>query len=382
MFNLKSQFMLDPNIIFLNHGSFGSTPIPVFAKYQDFQKQLEYRPIEFLGRQCHALLTSARASVSEYLHTNKDNLVFVPNATTGINIVARSLNLHAGDEVLTTDHEYGAMDRTWRFLSTKSGFSYRSFRVKLPFLPDNEFVEDLFSNISDKTKVIYLSHISSPTSIFFPVKEICKHAKKMGILTVIDGAHAPGQIPLDLDDIGADFYTGNFHKWLCAPKGSAFLYANPAVQELLEPLIVSWGYESLDPGVSKFQDYFEWVGTKDISAYLSVPAAIQFQAENHWNIVRKHCHEIARSSLEEISSYFDLPSLYGSDKNFAQMVTIPVPTTIPALDLKNRLYDSYHIEIPVIEWENRLFIRLSVQGYNDAEEIYEFNRVIREIYSG
>lgn len=378
--NISSQFLLDPEVIFLNHGSFGATPRPVFEQYQDFQRSLEYRPIEFLGRQFHDLIKESRQFIGKYFHTDSDNLVFVPNTTTGINIVARSLRLNPGDEVLSTDHEYGAMDRTWHFLSLLSGFSYNHVQVEIPTTGSNKFVENFFSHVNLNTKVIFLSHITSPTSIIFPVKEICEKARSMGILTIIDGAHAPGQIPLNLDEIGADFYTGNFHKWLCAPKGSAFLYARPDVQSLIKPLVVSWGYESDEPGVSTFQDYLDWTGTKDISAYLSVPSAIQFQEDNHWDLVRSHCHDLATSTLSRISTHFNLPTLYGHENHFAQMATIPLPQNISAADLKNRLYDKYHIEIPVIEWNDHLMIRLSVQGYNTAEQMEALCKAVFEIF--
>ena len=224
----ESEFFLDPSITFLNHGSFGATPRPVFDAYQRFQLQLENEPVEFLGRQASTLLGQARESLAEYLHAEKDNLVFVPNATHGINIIAHSLNLGPGDEVLTTDHEYGAMDRTWQFLSEEKGFDYRPIEISLSVSSKENFVDELFETVKSRTKVIYLSHITSPTALIFPVKEICDKAREMNILTVIDGAHAPGQIDLDLSELGADFYAGNCHKWLCAASTFQPLHFEPA----------------------------------------------------------------------------------------------------------------------------------------------------------
>lgn len=379
--NLKSQFLLDPEIIFFNHGSFGATPLSVFKIYQEWQHRLEQQPVEFLGRNYHDLINEARQSLSDYLGTKPENIVFVPNATTGINIAARSLSLKKGDVVLSTDHEYGAMDRTWHYLSKAHGFTYQNSSITLPIQSSSSFVDELFSHVNSNTRVIFLSHITSPTSLIFPIKEVCRKAHELGLLTVIDGAHAPGQIPLALDDLDADIYTGNCHKWLCAPKGSAFLYVRPELQPKMDPLIVSWGYESETPGESTFQDFFEWTGTRDISAYLSVPAAIQFQAKNEWPEVRQYCHELASQTLSWFASRFQIPSLYSSALDYAQMVTIPLPDKVPGDELKKRLYGQYHIEIPVIEWSGRLFIRLSIQAYNTEEEVDFLKKAIDEIYT-
>ena len=233
MQSLRSEFLLDPDIIFLNHGSFGATPRPVFESYQRWQRVLEREPVDFLGRKATELLRESRTVLADYLGAQVDNLVYVTNATTGINIVAHSLDLNPGDEVLSTDHEYGAMDRTWRFLSRKRGFKYVNYTISIPVTSQDEFVQQFWAQVTPATRVIYLSHITSPTAMILPIEAITQRAREAGILTVIDGAHAPGQIPLSLDAIGADFYVGNLHKWLCAPKGSAFLYARPEVQALI-----------------------------------------------------------------------------------------------------------------------------------------------------
>ncbi len=376
----KSFFMLNPEITFLNHGSFGAVPRPVFDVYQHWQREMEDQPVEFLGRAVHSYLAAAREEIGQFLHTGKDNLVFVPNATHGINIVARSLHLLPGDEILTTDHEYGAMDRTWRFLCQFNGATYRHHSVTLPVDDPEVLVDQLFAEVNDRTRVIFLSHISSPTAILFPVHEICRRARKRGILTIIDGAHAPGQLPLDLDATQPDFYTGNFHKWLCATKGSAFLYARPEVQPLIEPLVVSWGYEAEIPGPSTFQVYFEWTGTQDFSAYLSVPAAINFQKQNHWESVQYGCHAMAAETWQHWAEISKLPQLVASEKWFAQMVTLPIPDKYPAAELKLRLMDDFKIEIPVIEWGNRQFLRLSVQAYNTQDDLDALVQALVELF--
>lgn len=364
----KSFFQLDPEVAFLNHGSFGAVPLQVAEVQREWQRKMERQPVEFLGRKINGYLCEARGKIGPYLGTDKNNLVFVPNATHGINIVAHSLHLPPGSEILTTDHEYGAMDRTWHFNAKSTGWIYRTCQISLPVSDPEELVNGIFSNVTEKTRVIFLSHISSPTSIIFPIREICQRARELGILTVIDGAHVPGQLELNLEELGADFYAGNFHKWLCAPKGAAFLYARPDLQPKIDPLVVSWGYESLTPGISTFQDYLEWTGTQDFSAYLSVPAAIDFQAEHQWNDVRAQCHELASQTWREWAHLSHLPQLYANANWFGQMVTLPIQAKFPADELKAKLLDQFGIEIPVIEWSNRLFLRLSVQAYNTQAE--------------
>ena len=214
MNNLRRQFLFDPNIVFLNHGSFGATPKPVFKEYQRWQRELESKPVEFLDRRFAERMAASRAVLAEYLGAQRDDLVYVTNATVGVNIVARSLDLNPGDEVLTTDHEYGACDRAWGFLAGKRGYSYVKRAIPFPIATPENFIEQLWQGVTSRTKVIFLSHITSPTAIIFPIEDICRRAREQGILTVIDGAHVPGQIHLNLEELGADFYTGNLHKWL------------------------------------------------------------------------------------------------------------------------------------------------------------------------
>ena len=374
--HLAEQFLLDDDIVFLNHGSFGACPRPVFEKYQYWQRELERQPVEFLGRRVTDLMAESRAILADYLGTQRDNLVYVTNATVGANIVARSLNLGPGDEVLTTDHEYGACDRTWRFLARKNGFNYINQPVVLPLTSVEEFLEQLWQGVTARTKIIFLSHITSPTAIIFPVMEVCRRAREQGILTFVDGAHAPGQIPLSLDKIGADYYTGNLHKWLCAPKGAGFLYALPEVQDLLEPLVVSWGWQSEAPGTSQFVDHHEWQGTRDLSAFLAVPEAIRFQQEHDWTRVQDNCHALAVEAEMMIRGLTDLPSLYIDDSWFAQMVTVSLPVGTDILALKEFLCYKYRIEVPLIEWHKSIFLRISVQGYNLSQDIAALIRAL------
>jgi isopenicillin-N epimerase len=315
-------------------------------------------------------MAESRTALGKYLGTHADNLVYTQNVTISVNIVARSLNLGPGDEVLATDHEYGAMDRTWRFLAKERGFRYINQHIEMPLTTEAKFIEDFWRGVTPRTRLIFLSHITSPTAIIFPVEEIIRRAREAGILTVIDGAHVAGQLPLHLDSLGADFYGGNLHKWLCAPKGAGFLYARPEVQHLLKPLVVSWGYESETPSSSTFVDHHEWWGTRDIAAFLAVPKAIEFQAENHWDEVRDSCHQLAAHAQKRICELTGLAPLHPQSGSwFAQLAAAPLPADTDLPLLKQRLHDEYRIEVPVHNWNGYKLIRISVQGYNTKRDV-------------
>jgi isopenicillin-N epimerase len=374
MDDLKKQFLLDTEVVFLNHGSFGATPRPVFDVYQAWQRRLERQPVKFFSRELDGYFEEARRVLGEYLNVEADDLVYVPNATHGVNVVARSLSLGPGDEVLTTDHEYGACDRTWRFLSQKQGFRYLRQAIPLPADPAEEMVERIWAGVGPQTKLIFISHITSITALRLPVEAICRRARQAGILTFIDGAHAPGQILLDLEALGADFYTGNCHKWMCAPKGAGFLHARRPVQPLLEPLVVSWGWESEEPGDSLFIDHHEWLGTNDPAAYLSVPAAIRFQADHDWPSVRLRCRQLLEQALMGISELTGLPPLYPGEGDFyhqmgPQMGAAELPGIGDPAAFQARLYDQHRVEVPINEWHGRPLIRVSIQGYNTPADV-------------
>jgi isopenicillin-N epimerase len=337
--------------------------------------EMERNPVEFLGRRSADLLFQARTALGQALGGRADELVFVPNSTTGVNIVAQSFALQPGDEVLTTNLEYGACDAAWQRVCAQSGAQYRRVEVPLPF--DREAVAKLLmSAVSSRTKLIYFSHITSTTALILPAAEICAAAREGGIATFIDGAHAPGQIPLDLDAIGADFYVGNCHKWLCAPKGSAFLHARTQHHSMLDATVISWGYAQGTGGHSGFDAYLgtslferrmQWQGTRDISAWLTVPAALNFQAKHDWLQVQVRCHELAKLALDVLTKRFGTHPI-ARDDDWAQMVAIPVAPQDPDL-LRKRLYEESHIEVPVTSHGKEVFVRVSVQGYNSLEDI-------------
>lgn len=370
MLGLKEYFLLDPDIIFLNHGSFGATPKPVFEAYQNWQLRLERQPVLFLGREYNELLLQSRIALGNYLNADADDLVYIPNATHGVNIIARGLDLSDGDEIITTNHEYGACDYTWDFLCGKAGAKYIHRSIAVPVCSEDEIVEQFWQGVTAHTKAVYLSHITSPTALRLPAEKICALAKQAGIVSIIDAAHSPGQIPVDLQSLDADVVFGNCHKWMLSPKGAAFLYVRRELQHLAEPLIVSWGYQATEEMTtgSRFVDLLQWTGTKDPAAALSVPAAIQFMQEQNWDRVRSECHALLRETLERICDLTGLPPLYELDSAFYGQMGVAALPRSNLMVLKKRLYDEYRIEVPLIEWNDMRLIRVSIQAYNDRRD--------------
>ncbi len=377
---MRDLFLLDPEITFLNHGSFGACPRPVFDTYQEWQRRLERHPVKFLIRDLPTHLYRSRAALGTFVHADADDLVLVTNATEAVNIVARALPFAAGDEVLTTDHEYGACNHIWEMLSGKHGFSYIKQNIPLPLSSPEEIVEQLWAGVTARTKLIFISHIISKTAVRFPVEQICARARAGGILTLVDGAHALGQLPLDMEAIGADFYTSNAHKWLMAPKGAAFLYTRRDKQPLIEPLIVSWGYRlgnAFSQTNSQYVNYLEWTGTRDPAAMLTIPAAIDFFQTHEWPKRRQESKALLNYWLQEMEALTGLPSIYPSSYFYQQMGVARLPRMDDLAGFKAKLYDNYQIEIPQTEWHDLQFLRISIQAYNTKADVDKLLEAVR-----
>ena len=290
-------------------------------------------------------------------------------------MVARSLPLQPGDEVLTTDHEYGALDLTWGHVCAKTGARYVRRPIPLPVASAEEVVEAIWAGVTPRTRVLFLSHVTSPTALILPVAELCRRAREAGILSIVDGAHAPGQIPVDLQALGVDVYAGNCHKWLCAPKGSAFLYVRPEHQAWVESLIVSWGWVEGNEwwrADRAFVARNQWQGTRDIAAFLAVPAAIDYQETHEWPAVCARCHALAVEARERLADLTDLPPIVPDPDPaawpwFAQMVAAPLPP-VDGAALQRGLYEN-RIEVPVMLWNGGLLVRASFQGYNTRGDL-------------
>lgn len=376
--NLSEHFLLDPDVVFLNHGSFGACPRPVFEDYQRWQLTLERQPVEFLSahRDLGRNLATARRAFAGELGTAEQNIAMVINATTGLNIVAQSLRLAPGDEILTTNHEYGALEKTWRFVADRTGARIVEVEVPLPLTSAEAFHAAVAAGFTSRTRVLFLSHITSPTALLFPIESLIAEARSRGVYSMIDGAHTPGHIRLDLDALGADFYAGNFHKWVMSPKGSAFLYTRPELQDLVEPLVISHGWTAdrhaagaKGPfGNAPYVDAIEMQGTRDPAAWLAVPAALAFRREHDWWAVADDCRRLAQETAARLAALTGLPPLSTPEFCAPQMVAMPIPPCDTAW-LKDTLLERFRIEIPVFEWRGHHIVRLSCQGYNRRDQM-------------
>lgn len=371
---IKELFLVRKDITFLNFGSFGACPKPIFEDYQRWQLELESDPVQFITVKVSEYLKNSREALGKYLNCDSDDLIFVVNPTYAVNTVAKSLKLEKEDEILTTNLEYGACDRTWDLICERTGAKYVQQKIELPLISKEKFISDFFAGLTSKTKLIFISHITSATGLIFPVAEICKIAKSKGILTFVDGAHAPGHIPLDLSDLNADFYTGACHKWMMTPKGSSFLMASKEAQKLLEPLAVSWGYKAMFPSESIFIDHHQLSGTRDYSAYLTIPNAIKFMEEQNWDLVKKQCHDLVlQNALRFCELLGTKPLAPLTSEFYGQMFSIPIHTSNPE-KLHRLLVDNYRIEIPVARQGREVYLRYSIQGFNsqnDLDILYE-----------
>jgi isopenicillin-N epimerase len=342
---MRELFLLDPDVVYLNHGAFGACPQPVFERYQAWQRELELEPVRFMKR-LPELLAEARAELGAFVGAAADDLTFVQNATTGVNIAARALGLQPGDEVLATNLEYGACDLAWQHVCERAGARY----VRAD-------VDRLFDHVGERTRAVFASHITSETALLLPVEEIVARARAAGLTTVVDGAHAVAQVDLDLTALGADFYAGNCHKWLCAPKGAGFLYARPEWQERVDGPIVSWGYE--DPAT--FVSRTARQGTRDPAAYLAVPDAIAFVREHD---DRERCVAVAREARRDLCSLLGTEPL-APEEQILQMASVRLPHA--DLELSQRLFDEHRIEIPTTDGDELL--RISVALYTEREDV-------------
>jgi isopenicillin-N epimerase len=387
---LRDRFLLDPDLVFLNHGSFGALPREVMQAWQALQVQAERNPVAFLARESGARLHQAREALAGYLGTEAESLAFVTNATTGVHVAAqtllRALPLQAGDEVLATDHEYGACDAIWQQACAQAGAVYRRLVLPLPYRRE-EVLPRLEAAITARTRVLFASHITSATALVLPVRALCAAARQRGIVSVIDGAHAPGQLALDLSAVDADIYVGNAHKWLCAPRGSAFISVRGAWRARVAAPMAGWGdvADAVGPGspldaytgTDALQRRLQWLGTRDLCAFLAVPAAIEFHRRHLGPAQRLRAHALACSARARVLAASGLP-VPVPDEDHAQMVIIPVrlPTGWRPEQLQAWLLSEHRIELPVTVHPaaaatpaGGVFVRLSIQAYNTEAEV-------------
>lgn len=373
-----SAWGLDPNVLYLNHGSFGACPRQILEYQTDLRSQLEREPVDFFIRQLPSRLASARSALGRFVAANPAGLAFVPNATTGVNAAVRAWDLQPGDDVLTTDHAYAACRKAIEFVASRRRSRVVVARVPFPLRSPEEVVEAVTAAVTPRTRLALLDHVTSPTGILLPIHELVATLRARGIETIVDGAHALGMVELDLDRLGAACYTANAHKWLCAPKGAAFLYVREDLRHRIHPLIVSHGYDTEKAG-SRFREEWDWVGTVDPTPWLSIPECLEFLGSlvpGGWPGIMERNHALALRGRQIVLEALDVPPPC-PETMLGAMAAIPLPAGqpgSPAARLDQDELASWTRERGIESWffpwpstEGKL-VRLSAQLYNDEQQ--------------
>jgi isopenicillin-N epimerase len=366
----KGAWLLDPEVTYLNHGSFGSCPQPVLDVQGDFRRRVEREPVRFFERMLEELLDETRVSVGAFLGADPEDLAFVANATTGVNTVLQSLPLGRADELLVTDHAYNACRNALDHCAERAGARVVVVRVPFPVRDPDEIIDGVLAMVTPRTRLALIDHVSSPTALVFPVERLVRELEVRGVETLIDGAHAPGMIPLNLRAMGATYYTANFHKWCCAPKGAGVLYVRRDRQKTIRPLVISHGANSPRTDRSRFLLEFDWTGTRDMSAVLAIPYALRYLdglVPGGFAALMPMNHALAIEARRILADRLgiDVPC---PDDMVGSMATLELPSSeaISAMSLHTTLQDRWRIEVPVFAWPAapRRFVRVSAQIYN------------------
>jgi isopenicillin-N epimerase len=380
----RAAMMLDPGVANLNTGSFGPLSRVVFDRVTDLRRRLAEEPMDFLLRGLPPLLWEARERLAAFLGGETRRLVFTANVTANINLVASSLPLASPGEVLLTDHEYGAMHWCWDRAARRLGLTLRTFALPTRTEDRGEIIAAAVAAMTDRTRLFFFSHVLSPTGLVLPARELCQEARRRGILTVVDGAHAPAFVPLNLTDIPCDFYGGNCHKWLLAPTGAGFLYIGPGNEDRLQPLQVSWGWYTTGMGLDERDEFgstprirrLEFEGTREVCPWLAVPAAIDFQAGLGFDRIRQRMRALVRHVRQRLTGLTGLrPATPEKHDLSGAMTAFDLPDGVDAVRLRDALWEQ-RIELPVVERPDRLLIRVSTHFYNTEAEIDRLAEVL------
>ena len=391
---LSAHWTLDPSIVFLNHGSFGATPRVVLDLQQELRRRMELEPIRFLVRELEALLDAARGELGSFVGADPEDLAFVTNATAGVNAVLRSLDLDRHDELITTSHEYNASRNAMEFAASMAGAKTVIVDLPFPVRSEDELLAPILAAVTDRTRLVLVDHITSPTGIILPVGRLIAELNSRGIDTLVDGAHTAGMLPLDLRRLGAAYYTGNLHKWTCAPKGSAFLYVRKNRRSTVRPTSISHGANAERSDRSRFHLEFDWTGTFDPTAWLSVPESIRVvggMIPGGWPAVMRRNHELALHGRDILCRRLGIEHP-APDSILGSMAAVPLPDgkstaafSLYGDPLQDILLEKYAIEVPVVPWPaapNRL-LRISAQLYNSVEEFeYLADSLVTELRAG
>lgn len=372
--------MLDPGVAFLNHGSFGAVPRAVFDAQTEWRRRIEASPIELLGRRCAALLSESKAAIGALLRMEPNDFGLVTNATEGANAVLRSMDLRPGEEAVATTHVYPAVRQAMRYAAGRAGASYREVDVPLPVRSPGVMTRAVVAGLGDRTRLLVVDHVSSPTALVFPVSEIVAACAARGVDVLVDGAHAPGMLDVDVPALGAAYYAGNLHKWCCAPKGCGFLWVRPDRQAGVHPTVIS---HHLGEG---FAREFDWQGTRDVTAWLAAPAALAFMSGLGWERVRVHNHAMAAWAHRTLCARWDVEPVSPLDGSLlGSMATLRLPSAFQTMSepdglaLQQRLYSEHHIEVPIVRWCGQWFVRVSCQAYNALRDYERLGDVIQRV---
>lgn len=386
---IPGPFLLDPAWDYLNHGSFGACPRPVLEVQGALRDRLERQPVRFLDHDLETLLDDARRALATFVGADPEGLVFVPNATTGVNAVLRSVPLGPGDALLVTDHAYGACRNALEDVAARAGARVVIAPVPFPLSDPGEAVEAVLRSVVPATRLALVDHVTSPTGLVLPVAQIVQGLQERGIDVLVDGAHAPGMVPLDVRGLGAAWYTGNCHKWLCAPKGAGFLWVRPDRRNQVRPVVISHGASSRRTDRSRFLLEFDWVGTDDPTAYLAVPAAIDFlgsQLPGGWPALMRRNRALALRARNLLCDALGVP-IPAPDMMIGSMASVPLPDRPPNWQgrppigrdpLQEALQDRARIEVPVMPWPAlpRRVLRVSAQIYNHLDQYVRLAKVL------
>ena len=384
---LARHWSLDPEILQLNHGSFGATPKAVLERQLELRRRLEADPTGFFLRSLPPLAERAREELAAFVGADPENLAFVPNATAGVNTVLRSVDLQPGDQIVYTDHEYPACRNAADEIAEATGARTVTAEIGFPLQSAGEVIAAVIETFGPRTRLLLIDHVTSPTGLIFPVREIADAAHERGVAVLVDGAHAPGMIDLDIGTLGVDFYTGNCHKWLCAPKSAGFLWVDGRWRERVRPLVISHGARIQE---NRFRHEFDWTGTDDPTARLCVPKALETvgsMVAGGWPEVRRRNRDLARTARRILCAVLDIGEP-APESMVGAMAAVPIPPAVGepagpfAFDpLQDELYDRYRIEAPVITWlpgPGRI-LRVSAQLYNRVEDYESLANVLGEL---
>ena len=391
---MREHWSLDPSVVFLNHGSFGACPVQVLRYQAELRQRMERQPVQFFVRDLEDLLDEARVALGSFLGAPAQDLAWIPNATTAVNAVLRSLRFEPGDELLTTDHEYNACRNVLEFVARRAGASVVVAHLPFPVAGPEQVFDAVLGRVTTRTRIALLDHVTSQTALVLPIDALVRELRMRGVETLVDGAHAPGMLPLDLAAIGAAWYTGNCHKWVCAPKGAAFLYTRPDMQQQTRPAVISHGANSTRTDRSRYLIEFDWMGTDDPTAILSVPEAIRFMSQlmpGGWAAVRETNHQLALRGRDVLCEVLGVDPPCPDDM-IGSLASLPLPdgdgrpgnSPLYADPLQDLLLEKFRIEVPVIPWPAppQRLIRVSGQVYNCDGDYEQLSRALARLSIG